>query len=85
MPIIKVSIAEGKSHDELRGLIGALHQAVEQHVEATPDGTTVLIEEYPRAHWSRGNVTIAERRGKYGRETHDFICSHRGAGRAGTR
>lgn len=62
MPIVKVSIAEGKSPNELRALITALHQAVEQHVGATPDGTTVLIEEVPPTHWSRGDVTIAERR-----------------------
>lgn len=64
MPIIKVSIAEGKSSDQLRSLISALHRAVEQHVGASPDGTTVLIEEYPPAHWSIGDVTIAERRQK---------------------
>ncbi len=64
MPIIKVSIAEGKSREELRALITALHQAAEQHVGASPDGTTVLIEEIPPSHWSRGDVTIAERREK---------------------
>jgi 4-oxalocrotonate tautomerase len=64
MPIIRVSIAEGKTHEELRALIGALHKAAEDHVGATPDGTIVLIEEHPPAHWSRANVTIAERRAK---------------------
>ena len=64
MPIIKVSIAEGKPENELRELITALHEAAEQHVGASPDGTTVLIEEVPLAHWSRGDVTIAERRAK---------------------
>lgn len=62
MPIIKVSIAEGKSEQELRSLITALHQAAEQHVGASPDGTTVLIEEVPATRWSRADVTLAERR-----------------------
>lgn len=64
MPIIKVSIAEGKPENKLRGLITALHEAAEKHVGASREGTTVLIEEIPAAHWSSGNVTIAERRAK---------------------
>lgn len=62
MPIIKVSIAEGKSGRELRSLISALHQTAEQYIGASPDGTTVLLEEVPATHWSRADVTIAERR-----------------------
>lgn len=62
MPIIRVSIAEGKSDKELRSLTTALHDAAEKHVGASPDGTTVLIEEIKQKHWSRANTTIAERR-----------------------
>lgn len=62
MPIIKVSIAEGKSEEELRSLISALHQTAERYTGASPDGTTVLIEQVPATHWSRGDVTVAERR-----------------------
>ena len=62
MPIIRVSIAEGKSDKELRSLTTALHDAAEKHVGASPDGTTVLIEDIKKTHWSRANTTIAERR-----------------------
>ncbi|MGO2111147.1 MAG: tautomerase family protein [Pseudoclavibacter sp.] len=62
MPFIDVSIAEGRTPDELRAFITALHHAAEQTVGATPDNTVVVLREVPTAHWSRGDVTIAERR-----------------------
>ena len=61
MPIIDVSIAEGRSAEQLRSLITALHRAAEATVGATPDNTVVLIREVPTTHWSRADVTIDER------------------------
>ncbi|WP_372698754.1 4-oxalocrotonate tautomerase family protein [Arthrobacter sp. JSM 101049] len=61
MPLIEVSIAEGRSPQQLRSLVSALHRAAEESVGAVPDNTTVIIREIPTTHWSRGDVTIAER------------------------
>jgi Uncharacterized protein, 4-oxalocrotonate tautomerase homolog len=61
MPLIEVSIAEGRSPEQLRSLVSALHRAAEESVGAVPDNTTVIIREVTPAHWSRGDVTIAER------------------------
>ncbi|GGA61639.1 hypothetical protein GCM10011490_09920 [Pseudoclavibacter endophyticus] len=62
MPFIDVSIAEGRTPEELRAFVQALHEAAEATVGATPDNTVVVLREVPPTHWSRGNVTIAERR-----------------------
>lgn len=61
MPLIEVSIAEGRSPQQLRALISALHHAAEESVGALPENTTVIIREVQSTHWSKGNRTIAER------------------------
>lgn len=62
MPLIDVSIAEGRTEGELRNFITALHKAAETTVHALPENTTVIVREVPKNRWSKGNVTIAERR-----------------------
>ena len=64
MPLIDVSIAEGRSPDQLRALVSALHRAAEESVGALPENTTVIIREVPITHWSKGNRTIAETRNR---------------------
>lgn len=61
MPLIEVSIARGRTPEQLRSLIGALHSAAETSVGALPENTTVIVREIDHEHWSRGNQTIAER------------------------
>jgi 4-oxalocrotonate tautomerase len=61
MPLIEVSIARGRTPEQLRALITELHRAAETAVGAVPDNTTVIIREIEHEHWSRGNQTIAER------------------------
>ncbi|MBT2523073.1 tautomerase family protein [Arthrobacter sp. ISL-28] len=61
MPLIEVSIARGRTPEQLRSLIGALHRAAETSVGAVPENTTVIIREIEHEHWSRGDRTIAER------------------------
>ena len=61
MPLIEVSIARGRSAEQLRSLIDELHHAAEKAVGAVPENTTVIIREIEHEHWSRGNQTIAER------------------------
>ena len=61
MPLIEVSIARGRTPEQLRSLIAELHSAAERSVGAVPENTTVIIREVEHEHWSRGNQTIAER------------------------
>lgn len=61
MPLIDVSIAEGRGPRELRALVSALHRAAEETVGATPENTTVIIREVPQTHWSKADRTISER------------------------
>lgn len=61
MPLIDVSIAAGRSPEQLRALVSALHRAAEDTVGALPENTTVIIREVPPTHWSKADLTIAER------------------------
>ena len=61
MPLIEVSIARGRTPEQLRSLISALYHAAENSVGAAPENTTVIIREIEHEHWSRGDRTIAER------------------------
>lgn len=61
MPLIEVSIARGRTPEQLRSLIGELHLAAERAVGAAPENTTIIVREIEHEHWSRGNQTIAER------------------------
>ena len=60
MPIVDVSLAAGRTREQLRDLIAALHNAVEQSIGASPNNITVIVREVERDHWSRANTTIAE-------------------------
>ncbi|MFJ2618567.1 tautomerase family protein [Glutamicibacter sp. NPDC087344] len=61
MPLIDVSIARGRSPQQLRNLMRALHQAAVDTVDAADENITVIIREVEHEHWSRTNITIAER------------------------
>jgi 4-oxalocrotonate tautomerase len=61
LPLIEVSIARGRTPEQLRSLIGALHRAAEDSVGAAPENTTVIVREIEHEYWSRGDQTIAER------------------------
>lgn len=61
MPIIDVSIARGRTPEQLRALMDALHKATEESIGAASDNITVVVREVEKEHWSRNNTTIAER------------------------
>ena len=63
MPLVEVTLVEGRSPDELRTLISRLTAAVVESVDAPRDSVRVVLREVPATHWAAGDVTVAERRG----------------------
>ncbi|MFD2757440.1 tautomerase family protein [Gulosibacter faecalis] len=61
MPLIDISIAAGRTPEQLRALIDGVHRVAEETVGAASENITVLVREIEPAHWSRGNQTIRER------------------------
>lgn len=64
MPIVDVSIIEGRSTEDIRRLIAEVTDAVERALGSPRETVRVLVRELPATHWAAGNETIAERREK---------------------
>ena len=61
MPLIDISIAAGRTPEQLRALIDGVHRVAEHTVGASPENITVIVREVAHEHWARANSTIAER------------------------
>jgi 4-oxalocrotonate tautomerase len=60
MPLIEVTIAEGRSADTIRNMVHEVHNAVLRTVDTQPDFIRVIVREVPRAHLATGDVTLTE-------------------------
>ncbi len=61
MPLIEVTLVQGRSPEQLRALIGALTRAAHTSIDAPVEAIRVVVREVPATHWAAGDVTIAER------------------------
>ncbi len=64
MPFIDVTLAEGRTPEQLRALQHELTQAAVRAIGAPVESVRVVLREVPTTHWSAGDVTLAERRGE---------------------
>jgi 4-oxalocrotonate tautomerase len=61
VPLVEVTLVQGRSPQQLRALISHLTDAVENALEVSRDTIRVVLREVPTTHWAAGGVTIAER------------------------
>lgn len=61
MPLVEVTLVEGRSPEQLRALISGLTRAAAEAVGAPVKNVRVVVREVPATHWAAGDVTIAER------------------------
>ena len=64
MPIIDVTLTEGRTPEQLRTLVSTLTQAAVESVGAPQESVRVILREVPPTHFAAGDVSIAERRKK---------------------
>ncbi|MBL8930865.1 MAG: tautomerase family protein [Kineosporiaceae bacterium] len=62
MPLVEVTLATGRTPEQLRALMREVHEAVVRSVGAPDANVRVVVREVPPTHWSAGGVTLAERR-----------------------
>jgi 4-oxalocrotonate tautomerase len=62
VPLVEVTLVEGRTPAQLRGLITALTDAVEGAIGAPRANVRVVLREVPSTHWAAGDITIAEQR-----------------------
>jgi len=60
MPLVEVTLAEGRAPGQIRSLIHEVHEAVLRTVDTRPEHIRVIVREVPRAHWSTGDLTLVE-------------------------
>ncbi|MBM6402182.1 2-hydroxymuconate tautomerase [Phycicoccus sonneratiae] len=64
MPVVDVTLAQGRTPEQLRTLVTALTDAVVEAVDAPRESVRVILREVPPTHFAAGDVTIAERRAR---------------------
>ncbi|MGU3502980.1 tautomerase family protein [Mycobacterium sp. C31M] len=60
MPNIEVTIAEGRSPEQIRAMMHKVHDAVLSTVGTRPEHIRVIVREVPRSHWATGDLTLTE-------------------------
>jgi len=65
MPLVEVTLVEGRPPNQLRALISGITEAVEQAIGAPRSGIRVILREVPATHWASGDVTIEEKRNEH--------------------
>lgn len=68
MPIIEVTITEGRSPEAVRSLIHELTTAAVRAIDAPLASVRVIVREVPATHFAAADETIAERRSASGGE-----------------
>ncbi|MEU5099356.1 2-hydroxymuconate tautomerase [Streptomyces sp. NPDC020996] len=66
MPLVEVTLTEGRTPEQVRALISEVTAAVVRAVGAPQQSVRVVVREIPRTHFAAGDVTIAERESTHG-------------------
>jgi len=61
VPLVEVTLVQGRTPQQLRALLHELHGAVVRSIGAPAENVRIVIREVPATHWAAGDVTIAER------------------------
>lgn len=61
MPIIEVTITEGRTPERIRSLIHALSAAAQGALDVPLTSVRVIVREVPLTHFAAADVTAAER------------------------
>jgi 4-oxalocrotonate tautomerase len=62
MPQITVTLAEGRTPEQIRTLQHEVHEAVLRSIDTRPEYIRVVVHEVPATHWCTADTTLAEMR-----------------------
>jgi 4-oxalocrotonate tautomerase len=60
MPLVEVTIAEGRTPAQIRSMMREVHEALLRTVNTRPEHIRVVVREVRREHWATGDVTLTE-------------------------
>lgn len=61
MPLIEVTLTEGRTPEQLRALIHELTESVVKTQVAKKESVRVVLREVPKTHFAAADETLAER------------------------
>ncbi|WP_435201528.1 tautomerase family protein [Janibacter sp. GS2] len=61
MPVVQVTLTEGRTPETIRSMISGVTQALVDSGVAPREAVRVLVTEIPTDHFAAGDVTITER------------------------
>lgn len=61
MPLIQVTMREGRDPAKIRTLMTALTEAAVEALDAPKETVRVIVNEVPGSHWANGDVTLDEK------------------------
>lgn len=64
MPLVEVTIIEGRSLEQKRAMMTEVTTAVERTLAAPRSTIRIAIREVPAEHWAIAGVSIADQRAK---------------------
>ena len=64
MPLVQISVREGRPAENIRKMISAVTNAVADSLNAPPQSIRVIVTEVPLTHWATGDVTLAEKQNR---------------------
>ncbi len=56
MPIVEITLIEGRTHAQKEKLVASVTEAVMESVGAPPDSVRVILRELPACHFAVGGV-----------------------------
>lgn len=62
MPLIQISLAEGRTPQQIRDLISGVTEVAVNAANAPKEAVTVIVTEVAPPMWANADVTIEERR-----------------------
>ena len=60
MPLIEVTVVDGRSPEQIRGMMRAVHDAVAATLDIESEYVNVIVRQVSSDHWSTGDVTVRE-------------------------
>jgi 4-oxalocrotonate tautomerase len=61
MPLAQLYIAEGRTEEQKKALIGEVTRAFVDALGVKPESVWITVQDVPRSQWGIGGRTLAER------------------------
>ena len=61
MPIVRVEMYPGRTHEQKAELAKAITEAVVNIAKTTPEATTVIFQDVPKEDWAEAGVLASDK------------------------